>query len=117
MDDLDLHTWQIKPWDASRNPPREAPNMPQHTRSSPQRTRRESAPARLEANDLQATSNWHLVDVDFPGNDGCIRQRSEEPGAATDYVEVEVDLRKNVKLETNEAFLPLAKKRDLSACS
>lgn len=56
-------------------------------------------------------------DVDFPGNDGCIRQRSEESGAATDYVEVEVDLRKNVKLETNEAFLPLAKKRDLSACS
>jgi hypothetical protein len=66
-----------------------------------------------------STSNWHLVkDVDFPGNDGCIRQRSdEEPGAATDYVDVEVDLRKNVKLETNEAFLPLAKKRDLSACS
>ena len=60
----------------------------------------------------------HLVkDVDFPRNDGCIRQRSdEEPGAATDYVEVEVDLRKK-KLETNEAFLPLTKKRDLSACS
>ena len=47
--------------------------------------------------------------MDSPGNYGCVQcvlQRyHEESGAATDYVEVEVDLRKNAKLETNQAFL------------
>lgn len=59
--------------------------------------------------------NWHLVkDADFPGNYGCVLQRSdEESGAATNDVEVEVDLRKNVKLEAKETFLPVANKKRL----
>lgn len=60
MDDLDLHTWQIKRMGRFKKPTaRSTKHALQRTRSSPQRTRRESAPARLEANDLLAP--WKMM--------------------------------------------------------